>query len=81
MQASIAALAAGADDMSTLTDLLIPTTQTPSPPSPTDQSTTSVSSKQKASSIGPPVWGLKRNNCGGGISHLTIDNIRPSAGS
>jgi hypothetical protein len=39
MQASIAALATGADDMSTLTDPPVPIAQTP--PSPTDQSTTS----------------------------------------
>jgi hypothetical protein len=38
MQASIAALTTGTDDMSTLTDLLAPATLTP--PSPMDQSTT-----------------------------------------
>jgi hypothetical protein len=47
MQATFAALATGTDGMSTLTDLLRPTTQTPTPPTPTDQSTTSVPSKQR----------------------------------
>jgi hypothetical protein len=79
MQVSIAALATGALDMSTLTDLPVPTTQTP--PIPTDQSTTSELGKRKAASIGPPVGGLKRKNHGGSISHLTIGNIQPSTGA
>jgi hypothetical protein len=79
MQASIAALATGTDDMSTLTDILVPVTQTP--PSPTDQSTTSELGKQKAPTIGPPVGGLKRNNHGGSISHIPIGNIQPSTGA
>jgi hypothetical protein len=73
MQASIAALATGADDMSTLTDPPLPVAQTPL--NPTDQSTTSELGKRKASSIGPPIGSLRHNNRGGSISHLTIGNI------
>jgi hypothetical protein len=77
MQATIAALATGNNDMSTLTDLPKPPAQTPISPSPTDQSNASESSKQKA--IGPLVGGLKHNSCGSGIACLRVSNVHSSA--
>jgi hypothetical protein len=72
MQATIAALAMGNNDMFTLTNLPTPPAQTPTPPSLTDQSTALEASKW----ISPPDGGLKLNNHGCGIA---ISNMRPSA--